>query len=323
MVLVRCAQTDLPKKNRKSVTDAVRLHYERIVEGDDSSKDASKKRNKAGRLGDYVKALKKSLDTAFSPHWHVMAGNSLGFACKNRKQTVGVWHIMPVGKDGQDLKSEGRLMVVIWKSPGIEPALTDAEREAAKSDPKADDETSGASNLHIVQPDISKEEDGSEVMAAVGVLKDVVGKHASADPVDLAKMVRRRLTMELGTIWHVSAGREFVIEPAENCRNFVLATFGKDMHIVCFQHEQFDESRIQWKKIISALPYLMVTIICFGYMGFQNLCMGDGPTKGANMFIRFFENRVCSKKDWEFEFGMLAIATMACSFVAKKLLKDE
>ncbi len=27
------------------------------------------------------------------PHWHVLVGTSLGFACKKRNKTMGVWRI--------------------------------------------------------------------------------------------------------------------------------------------------------------------------------------------------------------------------------------
>lgn len=309
-------------------------------------KKAAKKRNKAGRLGDFVKALKQSLDNAYKPHWHVMAGNSLGFACKNRQRTVGVWHITPVAKDGKELKVGWRLMVVIWKSPGLEPlspGLLDRERNVDSAEEATEgtaasstvDEsksasrenaTPGASSLHIVQPPAAEVGEGSEVESAIAVLRDVASKNAALEAVELSKLLRRRLTKELGVIWHVAVGREFVIEPATCCRNYVLATLGKDLHVVCFQHEQMEGDKIQWRKIISGLPWLLVVFVCFGYMAFQNLCEKKDatgqPLRGRTGLNGWFERRVCMKEDWEMEFGIMAIVSVATSFVAKRLFKD-
>lgn len=348
MVLVRCVQTDLPKSDRKRVTDAVRVLYERIVDGEESSKEVSKKKNKAGRLGDYCKSLKQSLDNAFQPHWHVLAGNSLGFACKYRKQSCGVWHIFPPDKENKDnnTKSE-RLMVVIWKSPGIEVITPEseevegekAETEKLEADDKIESENArpaedsalpetqpaaGSASLHVIQPHAADIEAGSEVERVIGVLRESVRQNSSAEAVKLSKLIRRHLTKEVGTIWHVAVGRDFVIEPAVNRTNFVLASLGKDYHIVCFQHEQKDPPRINWKRIISSLPWLLVVLICFGYMMFHNICEKDDraqPAKERSGLSLYLYNRICTKEDWEMEFGVMALLTLASSLIAKKMCK--
>merc|ERR1712085_178194 len=98
----------------------------------------------------------------------------------------------------------------------------------------------GALPLHVVRPAAADVEEGSEVSRAIAVMHDVLRENSSEDVQELSKLLRRRLTKELGTIWHIAAGSNFIIEPAENCRNFVLASFSKDMRIVCFQHEQMN-----------------------------------------------------------------------------------
>lgn len=304
------------------MTDAVKLLYERVVDGEESTKETSKKRNRAGRLGDFVRALKTSLDKAYKPNWHVMAGNSLGFACKNRGRTVGVWHIFT---DEDDKDKGERLMVVIWKSPLLEPQSEGDDASAASSAGEAAEGSTGEHSLHLIQPLAADVQEGSQVDRTIGIVRDIISRSASADNVEIAKRLRRRLTAELGTIWHVAVGREFVIEPATDCRNFVMGCFRKDVHVVCFQHEQAAEQKLDLRKILTSLPYLLVVFICFGYMAFTNIC-GQGsftsPSTGSNFLVRFVENRVCTKQDWEWELGIAAIASVSTSVFAKKFLKD-
>lgn len=327
MVIVRCAGLELPKHDRKNATQAVKVLYERICEGEEFWKDGKKKASsKADRLKAFTKALKESLDNAYKPDWHVMAGNAMAFACKKRDQTVGIWHLLPTNKDGTQSKdhisSGEKLMVVIWKSPGIEVLPSDLPAEDvadADSTPKE-----GGASLRVLQPIEKDVEADSEVAKVIALVRDLVRRSAPGDNTKLAETVRRHLTRDFGTIWHVAVGPEFTIQPAADCRNFILASF-KDSHIVCFQHEQFCGTSIQWNKVISSLPWLLVVIVCFGYMTFQNVCDATKPesSRGGNALIRFFENNVCSKKDWETEFGTVAAIAVSLSFVAKKFFKDK
>jgi len=184
----------------------------------------------------------------------------------------------------------------------------------------------GAPSVHVVRPAAGEVEEGSEVATAIAVIRDVLQENSAADAVDLSKLLRRRLTKELGTIWHVAAGSNFIIEPAENCRNFVLASFGKDMRIVCFQHEQMNGNRIEWTKVLSSLPWLMVVLACFIYMSFQGICSDktetSGPGRGSNFAVRWFEENLCTKKDWESEVGLMVVITLGVSLAAKKYLKS-
>lgn len=222
------------------------------------------------------------------------------------------------------MTGEGRLMVVIWQSPGLElPSRDPADDKATGEGEAVGHDSPEGPSLHMVRPAATEIEEGSEVATVVDVMRDVVRNNASAEAIDLSKLLRRRLTKELSTIWHVAAGRDFVIEPAEDCRNFVLASFGKDMRIVCFQHEQRKGTSIDWNKVLSAIPWLLVVIACFVYMAFQTICGSEESSRGTNMVIRYFEENVCTKKDWETEVGMGVVVTMGVSFAAKKYFKAK
>jgi hypothetical protein len=345
MVLqVKCVQTDLPKDHRKSVVEAVRKIYLGIVEGEESWKDSSKKRNIAGRWGDFARSLKRSLDNAYKPHWHVMVGTSIGFACKHRKKSVALLYIM----GGTDMKPGEKLTVVIWKSPGTEgprkesetPAQAQAESSDAKEDVNEAEsmpgnavvvETREASyTFHVVRPNEAEVETGSEVHTTISVLRSILQPDPASsaeqgppkDSAELAQLVRNRLTVELSTIWHVAVGRDFVLEPAEDSRNFVSASFGKE-RIVCFQHEQPEAKAIDWFRIASTFPYAVMTLLGCLYMACKMICKpGEGGSvKSTNMAVRFVDDRICTKEDWEYELGIASVLAIGLSVVVKRLLR--
>lgn len=328
-------KTDLPRHQRKPLTDLVRVLYERVVEKQDGE-DASKKRNKAGRLGDFATALRHSLNQQLKPYWNVLVGNNIGFACKKRNTTMGVFRI---GSGKKDEKPGEMVMVIIWKSPGIEPPSDDpppddspgaADASKASKGESPQGSTNGSSaaarDFHVVQPSTNPEE-GSEVERTISTLRDVVCQHPHVTDVqELAQIARRRLTSELGTIWHVAVGTDFVAMPAENCRNHVIVCVGKTMRMVCWQHEQIMGDRMDWKKISTAVPYLLVVLVCFAYMLFQNICGGDQswaltePTSFRERSSRHIHQRVCKHEDWEYNFGVYAVCTVAVAFFAKRIV---
>mmetsp|Transcript_159831 Transcript_159831/g.298008 ORF Transcript_159831/g.298008 Transcript_159831/m.298008 type:complete len:332 (+) Transcript_159831:66-1061(+) len=323
MAIVALVKTDLPRTQRKPLTDVVKVLYGRIVESD--GEDASKKRNMAGRLGDFATTLRKTLDDQLKPHWHVLIGKNIGFACKKRNTTMGVFQI----GTGKEKKSE-RIMVVIWKSPGIEPpddppppsSATGESEEAAQPEAKNGGST-GSTAFHVVQP--TKVEKDSEEETAISALRELMCQHSTCSDVqELAQIIRRKLTSELGTIWHVAAGADFVAAPAENCRNHIVASAGKTpMRVVCWQHEQVTGNMIDWKKITSAAPYAVVVFLCFAYMLFQNLCVADAVWPERELSLResaskWLHGKVCKHPDWEVNFGTYAVGTVAVAFVGKK-----
>lgn len=303
MEAVRLARSDLPAKQRKPITDAVQLFYHQHVKKGDA------KRAKTSKWADFAKELKQSLDGNLGPHWHVLVGAKLGFACKKRNGTMAVLRV-------QDC------MVVVWQSPGLEepeplgPEAPDAGA-AADDSPAADsgggEESSpaaaGAPTLKVLEP--SAIEAGSDREKVVAVLKEEFRN--TEDMQALAQAVRKRLTAELGTIWHVVTGTEFVAEVAEDARNYVIAQAGK-RRIVCFQHEQFCPRTIHWKVIMSALPYLFVTIFLLGYMTMNSLC-GDEITPDRTVSLKM-KARLCHG-DWESKVNVLGICAMVSLFLTR------
>lgn len=302
MAEARLIRSDLPTAHRKPILDAVKKIYATFV-----TDSEDKKRSKLLRWGDFAKALRCSLDGSFGPSWHVLIGNSLGFACKKRHQTVGIWKI-------EDC------MVVVWKSPGIEPPEQVATAAAASMLGTAKDSDDGShlkeAKLQVLQPTEIEE---SQLHGIIASIRDEIPK-APADVQALAAALRRRLTADFGTIWHVVAGSEFVLDPADNRRNYVLATIGKT-RIVAFQHEQHVGGRIwdriEWGKIVASLPYLCMIVLCFGYMTLSSMCREDRDMSKSSARTKQLREMMCYQ-NWESDIGMLGVFAMGLLFIVKK-----
>lgn len=263
MVEIKFVRADLPQTHVKPIQEALTTLHKRCVV---ANKD-NKKKSKSAQRTDFAKALKLSLDDSFGPHWHVIVGEKIGFACKKRQHTMGVWKI-----DGT--------MVVIWQSPGIEsdvPAATSAPSPTATETDSVADSSEAAAAIRVLEPATIEED--SEVGRVVAALREELARRPDeeTDMQSLAQDVRERLTTAFGTIWHVIAGAEFVIEAAEDRRNHVVVVMGKT-RLVCFQHEQFKGGReIDFEKIINALPYLLLAFMCFAFMTFNTVCKEEFP----------------------------------------------
>merc|ERR1719188_1496948 len=116
---------------------------------------------------------------------------------------------------------------MIWQSPGIEepdPLARDADEA------KPPEETGeGADGSKAAEPPTIKRiepkeiEDGSSVAKVEEALLDELSRaNPGGDKQVLASAVRKRLTDDFGTIWHVAAGNDFVLEAAENRCNHML-----------------------------------------------------------------------------------------------------
>lgn len=116
----RLLKHDLPPRDRKRVQDAVNTYYNLYVKFN-SDKDLKEEE----RWAQFAKILKNALDRNLGEHWHVAIGKTLGYACKVRQNAMGVW------KFGESRDSG--CVVVIWKSPGIEPAVDEGAQEEAKA----------------------------------------------------------------------------------------------------------------------------------------------------------------------------------------------
>lgn len=341
MLSIKLCKTDIPKKQRKPIHDAVCLLYKRHVK----DKENDKKRSKQARWNDFASALKQSLDqSGFKPYWHVLVGTSLGFACKKRNQTMGVWRV-----DG--------CMIVIWKSPGIEPvtstsneeidgaatetsadaspstpgdtvpddATEDVDADVADTGPEKSTSVDAASDpplnatadrktatrgLRVLEP--SQIEGGSEVEGVITTIREVIQSTSITDTQELAQLLRKRLTQEFGTIWHVVTGSEFVVDPAIERRNFVLAVAGK-LRIVCFQHEQIEGTKMDYSKILKTLPYILFIIFGIYYVTKNSVCVDGLPTDSKTTV--WLRSHLCNR-EWEPDMitmgGLLLGAVVLC-----------
>lgn len=278
--------------------DAVELLYTRHVKDCDD-----KKKKEVNRWSTFAQELKKSLDRYCDPDWHVIVGRAVGYACKKRDKTMAAWYV------------DNNCTVVIWKSPGIElipPPETPAPATGAEP---AETAAVDVVKVHVVEP--ATVEAGSEIETVISALNEEALVTSVKDVEAFAQAFRKRLTKELGTIWHVVSGTEFVVEMASERRNYVLATVGK-ARIVCFQHEQFTHTKVDWQKIFKSVPYLLAVVFCFGYMGLNFICAESyTPTTSAGNRIR---GAFCSD-NWESYIGMVGAAAIGSLLVFRTLNK--
>mmetsp|Transcript_57627 Transcript_57627/g.166862 ORF Transcript_57627/g.166862 Transcript_57627/m.166862 type:complete len:334 (-) Transcript_57627:113-1114(-) len=276
----RLVRSDLPATHRKPITQALVELYKRNVV------DSKDKKNKNAKRADFARAMKASLDTSFGTHWHVLVGERLGFACKKRNETMGMWKIDDT-------------MIVIWQSPGIEPP----EEEGAPTPwaapapgapaAEADVASSGKQAPKVLEPPPEEIQTGSDVAKVAELVCEEMARQHD-DTQLMALDIRRQLTSEFGTIWHVVAGSDFVLEAAEDRRNHVLVTTGRT-RLVCFQHEQFKGGfKIDWDKLFTAMPYFVLAFICFSFMTMGAICR-DAEPDPRSPFRAMLHRRVCGE----------------------------
>lgn len=298
MATVQLCKSDLPPNHCRPIQDALRKLHHRFVA---DIKD--KKKSRASKWADFARALKGSLDQSFSPQWHVLVGDTVGFACKKREGTMGVWRI-------------DKTLVMIWKSPAMEagdaaaPAAETSEDDKSKDEKvkeaKTKNEVKKPKELKILEAD-------DEVTSISQALREELLK-APTDLEELAQTLRRRLTADFGTIWHVVAGSEFALHCAENRRNFISASFG-ETQIVCFQHEQQRE-QLNWSKMISLLLWILVPFCAACYMTLNYLCK-EGSAPAEHAAARWVQRKMC-RVDWSEKIGMLGMVAAAAVLVVRK-----
>jgi hypothetical protein len=267
---------------------------------DDENAKAKKPRE---RMGDFCRALKTTLDnSSMGNGWHILMGEQLGFAAKKRNGTMCTFKI-------------DKMLIVAWRSPGIERPEPEEEEEKKEEGEKPVGKSLAKFKVNEPEGEI---EEGSEIERTVNTIRSTLQGLPAADAEDvaiLAKAVRKRLTEELGTIWHVAAGTEFVCEPAAACRNLVHVSTGKS-HIVCFQHEQVDPQMVDWHKIMTALPYLLLVIFLFGFMTLHNVCPDDVDVTNSP-FKQSLRRRFCGDQ-WENRLHVLGGGAIILLMISKK-----
>jgi len=305
-VEIRLIKSDLPPTSRKNVQEAVRLLYEHVVKEGAGGKRGG---TKAAKWAEFARSLQLSLNQSLKPSWHVFVGVSIGFACKKRDKSMGIWRI------------DQSCMVVVYKSPGIEaPAPLpppDAAASGASEEATEGNGAAGAPAMKILEP--SPVEAGSDAEKITAVIGEGLRKHGNGDVQKLAQQLRIRLTEEFGTIWHVITGEEFVTEVAEDRRNFVSVVAGKK-RVVCFQHEEFTKgfslAHIDWDRLLKALPYFLLAVFCFAYMTSQSVCQ-DSAQITDSAWRGFLQRNLCHETG-ENRINAIGVCALASFFLGRK-----
>eukprot|EP00929_Paragymnodinium_shiwhaense_P119630 TRINITY_DN9152_c0_g1_i3.p1 TRINITY_DN9152_c0_g1~~TRINITY_DN9152_c0_g1_i3.p1 ORF type:complete len:333 (+),score=108.01 TRINITY_DN9152_c0_g1_i3:84-1082(+) len=307
---VRLHKSDIPKHQRKPLLDAVSKLYAAHVTCKDDEK--AKKQPLLTRLESFAQSLRGTLDKSLGPKWHVLVGKSLGFACKKRNNTMAAFRV-----DG--------MMVVCWRSPGIEHVFDEEEPPAEEA---AAEKT--AKKFRLVEPSeelLSKGAEGEDeedkekresLQRTIDSLKAALEEEGSdEDSQKVAQAVRRRLTKDLGTIWHVAVGNEFILANAHDARNRVHASWGK-LHIVCFQHEQYEGSKFDREKFLQSVPYFMLVVFLLLWIAMHNVCPDEMAAEVAqSTFKTWLKEKVC-RKEWEKSVNILGGGAIVMLFITKK-----
>lgn len=302
MAEVRILRTDLPAKHRKPILQAVQLLHSRIFTG-----SGGKEKKINAQRAEFARQLKASLDESFEPHWHVLVGAKSGFACKKRNESMAIFKM-------------GDSQVVIWQSPGLEPledkdALAPAENETKEGDGAEDGPASSSKpvKVQVLEPE-DPQSDSEEARVIAALKEELTAPVGDEDPQVLAQRLRKRLTTDFGTIWHVIAGPDFVAEGAADRRNHVLLTAGK-VRVLCFQHEQFKGgTKVEWEKLMKSLPYFLLMVFCLGYMTMTAVC---GEADSSSSPIRTHMRATLCQGDWETNVNYVGAAAMVCLFFGR------
>mmetsp|Transcript_91592 Transcript_91592/g.262389 ORF Transcript_91592/g.262389 Transcript_91592/m.262389 type:complete len:230 (+) Transcript_91592:3-692(+) len=206
-------------------------------------------------------------------------------------------------------------MVVIWQSPGIEePEPSAASADAAsEAKPAEGGKAAEKHTVRVLEP--STVEKDSELASVVETIKSELAELGEDDTQALAQALRAKLTADFGTIWHVAIGHDFVLEAAEDRRNYVVLTTGK-LRVCCFQHEQFKGGiQLDFGKMVATLPYLFLTIMCFGFMTLNSVCKDANPAAHTG-FKAVVRDAFC-QTDWENNLQYFGGAAMVCLLFSK------
>eukprot|EP00930_Biecheleria_cincta_P071206 TRINITY_DN58726_c0_g1_i1.p1 TRINITY_DN58726_c0_g1~~TRINITY_DN58726_c0_g1_i1.p1 ORF type:complete len:317 (-),score=74.52 TRINITY_DN58726_c0_g1_i1:35-985(-) len=303
-IAAKLVKSDLRGKDRKRFTDAVTMMWDKhVTNGAAGNRQKSQEKSRERRWEAFARALKASLDKNLGAHWHVLCGTSLGYACKKRNNTMGVWRL-------EDC------MVLIWKSPGIEEISPEAE-PAAKEAEGESGERLKRPKPQLVQPE--KVDEDSELGRIWAMLNRELSEIKESEGHAVATQLRQRLTTEFGTIWHVVAGTSFAMEAAENARNMLLISTGK-LRVACFQHEQMSEgvfSGIDFALLLEGLPYLLAALVCFAYMGLAGLCK-EGAPKPKLSLAQMAQEKMCYD-DWQSDLAMVGAVILGGALVTKRM----
>mmetsp|Transcript_41938 Transcript_41938/g.100797 ORF Transcript_41938/g.100797 Transcript_41938/m.100797 type:complete len:326 (-) Transcript_41938:167-1144(-) len=294
----RVVTTAMGRKDAKFIRDACSEIYMRCVfqtDADLKEKKDKKKLTKEEKHQDFVTSLKYVLDNRFQPHWHVVCGDKLGFACKYR---LGQMIKIKLNDGSYDWSksSQGGLLIVCYKSPGEEGVLTpltEDQKKARKSQtvPKSFKVDSRP------KAESAKYEEGV-TDKAVETITTCLSEMSLEDEQFFATYLRRQLTEASSPVWHVLVGSDFYIAPAENVRSEIWASVGK-VKLNVFRHEQVMAGQWNTAKIMQAVPYLIVIIACIAYIMRKGMCedeAGYKPMMRVYLEGTAFQQSLCELK---------------------------
>lgn len=169
--------------------------------------------------------------------------------------------------------------------------------------------------LAILVPAGKLEEDASE-KKVVELIKQHVQVHGlkEEDSAAFATSLRKTLSREMGTIWHIIVSEQFAVAPASGARNFVTVRVGK-LKIACWQHEQPEAPgwSFNFQNFLKVGPYGLCVILFFLYVTFSSLC-GEG--KELTQYQMGIRDMVCTD-DWESIVMAIAVACLGLIAIRK------
>lgn len=350
MVEITLRKTDLKPQMRRYIADLIKILYGRVYEAADTNKKDDKKTSMAAKDHDFVKRLKKVLDSKFQPHWHVIIGDLFRYACKKRNGTLGIFML------------NKKTMLIVYKSPGIEPLSdvlappstsgrktaveseegkensapaegegeAEAERAVAeeetekgqkvKEEAEQEGATTPAKGITVLYPPTSKEQVdiATNVPRILRVLKETMESGVDVAEQEFVTSLRYRLSHALEPIWHVISGK-FVAEVAVDYDDYVRAKVGK-IEVLIYKHKQFEGWKFEWQKLLQAAPYLMMLLFLSTVLLQQYLCENaPEDTLKGNSALGALAQRLCGpeKENVFYTFGGATFAV----FVAKNMIK--
>eukprot|EP00916_Digyalum_oweni_P025807 GHVL01042494.1.p1 GENE.GHVL01042494.1~~GHVL01042494.1.p1 ORF type:complete len:300 (-),score=49.73 GHVL01042494.1:330-1229(-) len=247
---------DLPSKDGKFIKEAAEHLYEKY-----------KKKNKKTVFNtsldqvQFLEQLQKVLDLKFKPAWHVVGGDSFGYAARFALKSVC------------ELQIKSSLKLICYKSPGHEMPLERAVvSELQNFEGEKNNRSFNVTEAKDLLSSVSDTQQDTNV--ASEIVARVVQYDWDDDVKKLAQRIRLRLSAEAGATWHVFVGEQFHVSSAKDPppTTFLMGKSNKTK-IVVFKHQQKTyKTTVKWSSVISLASLACLT---FFYMFKRRLCDGS------------------------------------------------
>ncbi|CEM24039.1 unnamed protein product [Vitrella brassicaformis CCMP3155] len=342
MSVVKIFRSDLPKKDQKFVRDA-------IVALDEQLRLNTKDGRVDPRADEFAAAIQRVLDKRFQPSFHVLVGfgTQLGYALKYRPGTMGLFRL-------------NETTVLVYKSPRVE-ILPSGRVAGAPSDPAAphseeygasrtdsgatpaeddsrEDGSPGGKRIRVVEASPDPDDQDSPASCAVKRALSIVTQRVKTEDTKdfqlLAQEVRRQLTDQLGPIWHVMVGRDFVTCRPKGCRSYLLLQWGRH-RVQCYQHEQGASQGgllgLMMKGDMWGFVTFLAMVLFFLVLTFRKQLCGVNAVEIPSDFgivgtiLTDIYRTVCSEAASDvllFGLFVLFVASMAMKFVKARMKRE-